>query len=80
MDETMAKVMKDPIGVDEIRHATEILKDYKKGKQNLEDKITKNEDWYKGRHWRWIPIPRQTSYPGKRMMCRKQICCRLLSR
>lgn len=47
-------IVKQPIGKDEIRRATEILKDYKKGKQNLEDKITKNEDWYKGRHWKYM--------------------------
>lgn len=40
-----------PIGQDQVRKAMEILKKYKKGKQNLEDKITRNEKWWKMRHW-----------------------------
>lgn len=64
MDTTMAPVvLKQPIGVDEIRRATEILKDYKKGKKNLEDKITKNEDWWKGRHWKYIQMPSNAGDP-----------------
>ena len=39
------------IGVDQIRAASETLKKYKQGKQNLEDRIIKNEDWFKLRHW-----------------------------
>ena len=44
-------VVKQPIGQDQVRKAMEILKKYKKGKQNLEDKITRNEKWWKMRHW-----------------------------
>lgn len=40
-----------PIGEDEVRKGYEILRKYKKGKQNLEDKITRNEKWWKMRHW-----------------------------
>ena len=40
-----------PIGQEQVRKAMEILKKYKKGKQNLEDKITRNEKWWKMRHW-----------------------------
>lgn len=40
-----------PIGQEEIRKGLEILRKYKKGKQVLEDKITRNEKWWKMRHW-----------------------------
>ena len=40
-----------PIGQNEVRKGMEILRKYKKGKQNLEDKITRNEKWWKMRHW-----------------------------
>lgn len=39
------------IGTDEVRAAMEVLKKYKQGKQNLEQRIIENEDWYKLRHW-----------------------------
>ena len=39
------------IGVDQIRAASETLKKYKQGKQNLEQKIIENEKWYRLRHW-----------------------------
>lgn len=42
---------KMPIGKDEVRKAAEILRKYKKGKQQLEDRITRNEKWWKMRHW-----------------------------
>lgn len=44
-------IKKNAIGEDQVRKAMEILKKYKKGKQNLEDKITRNEKWWKMRHW-----------------------------
>ena len=40
-----------PIGENEVRKGMEILRKYKQGKQNLEDKITRNEKWWKMRHW-----------------------------
>jgi hypothetical protein len=42
------------IGVDQIRAASETLKKYKQGKQNLEQRIIENEQWYKLRHWEYI--------------------------
>ena len=39
------------VGVDQIRAASETLKKYKQGKQNLEQRIIENEQWYKLRHW-----------------------------
>jgi hypothetical protein len=40
-----------PIGRDQIRKAQEILQKYKRGKENYESKIVKNEKWWKMRHW-----------------------------
>ena len=39
------------IGEDQVRKAMQILRKYKEGKKNLEDKITRNERWWKMRHW-----------------------------
>lgn len=44
-------VQKPVIGKDEVRKAMEILRKYKRGKSNLEDRIVKNEKWWKMRHW-----------------------------
>ena len=35
----------------DIRKAAETLREYKKGKANLEARIKENERWYKLRHW-----------------------------
>ncbi len=51
MKQEMEQPMKQPIGRDEVRKAMEILKKYKRGKQNLEDRIIRNEKWWKMRHW-----------------------------
>lgn len=40
-----------PIGKEQVRGAYEVLRKYKQGKQRLEDKITRNEKWWKMRHW-----------------------------
>lgn len=40
-----------PIGKDQLKKAMETLKKYKEGKSHLEDKIKKNELWWKMRHW-----------------------------
>lgn len=45
---------KMPIGKDQLRKGMEILRAYKKGKQVLEDKITRNEKWWKMRHWDFL--------------------------
>lgn len=39
------------IGKDEIRNARKTLEEYKAGKENLEARIIRNEQWWKGRHW-----------------------------
>ena len=36
-----------PIGKEQVRNAYEVLRKYKQGKQRLEDKITRNEKWWK---------------------------------
>ncbi len=42
------------IGVDQIHEAAQILQQYKTGKQNLEQRVIANEQWYKLRHWDYI--------------------------
>ncbi|WP_208787253.1 hypothetical protein, partial [Enterococcus faecalis] len=42
---------KKPIDKDEIKKATQLLKDYKAGKVNLETRIVEEERWWKQRHW-----------------------------
>ena len=42
---------KPVIGPDEVKKAREILEKYKKGKRTYEEKIVKNEKWWKMRHW-----------------------------
>lgn len=49
-EETM-EMQEMPIGKKQIQKAREILKRYKAGKLNLEQKIINNELWYKMRHW-----------------------------
>ena len=39
------------ISKDDVRKAIETLKKYKDGKQNLEQKIVENEQWWKMQHW-----------------------------
>lgn len=39
------------IGRDEVLKAEQILKKYKEGKANLEQRIIENQEWYKLRHW-----------------------------
>lgn len=50
-DSNIVRLKKDPIGVDEIKKATETLRKYKEGKSNLENRIVANEKWWKMRHW-----------------------------
>ena len=42
------------ISVDTLRKGDEILRKYKTGKKTLEDKIVKNERWWKIRHWEML--------------------------
>lgn len=40
-----------PVGAEQIREARQILRKYKEGKANLEQKVIENEQWYKLRNW-----------------------------
>lgn len=42
------------IGKEEVAKALETLQRYHEGKQNLEQKIKENEEWWKLRHWSYI--------------------------
>lgn len=44
-------IMGGVIGITEIKEATETLRKYKQGKQNLEQRIIENERWYRQQHW-----------------------------
>ena len=41
---------------DTLRKADEILRKYKQGKHNLEEKIVRNEKWWKMKHWDLIAL------------------------
>lgn len=45
------KVVKEPIGIAEVKKAQDILRRYREGKQSLERRIIANEKWWKMRHW-----------------------------
>lgn len=50
-EEQRDKAMSKPVGENEIKEATETLKKYKNGKENLDQRIIENEQWFKLRHW-----------------------------
>ena len=39
------------IGAEQLREAAQILRKYKQGKANLEQRVIDNEEWYRLRHW-----------------------------
>lgn len=45
------RALSSPIGREAVHKATTILQKYKAGKANLEQRIIRNEEWYKLRHW-----------------------------
>ena len=45
------------IGVEQIRKARETLRKYKSGKTQLEERIVKNEEWWRIRHWNQMQTP-----------------------
>ena len=51
-----------PIGKEQIQEAQQTLQDYKAGKENLENRIVQNEEWYKMQHWDQIRAKK--SNPG----------------
>ena len=40
-----------PIGREEAAKAMATLKDYQRGKAALDERISRNEEWYRQRHW-----------------------------
>ena len=50
----MMAQMKPKIGTEEVLKASEILRKYKEGKQNLEKKIIANEEFWKLRQWNYM--------------------------
>ena len=57
------EAQKKPIGKDQVRHAMEVLRKYKQGKSQLEDRITRNEKWWKMRHWDLMRTPDNENEP-----------------
>lgn len=51
------------IGKNEIAQAADVLRKYKEGKANLEQRIIANEQWYKMRHWDIIRQAGKTTDP-----------------
>lgn len=52
------------IGRESVQKAGEILRRYKSGKANLEQKIIDNEQWYKMRHWEQMRDKKQAVQPA----------------
>ena len=44
-----------PIGKDQVREAMNTLRKYKAGKANMERRVIEDEEWWKLRHWNFIP-------------------------
>lgn len=53
-DQQTAQARQQVIGTQQIKNAREILQKYKSGRQHLEDRIVKNELWWKKRHWQLL--------------------------
>ena len=45
------EVMRPRIGAQEVLRAAEILRKYRRGKENLDKRIIDNEQFWKLRHW-----------------------------
>ena len=57
------EAMQQAIGKDQIKKARETLQKYKSGRQHLEDRIIKNELWWKKRHWDLLRNPDNMNDP-----------------
>ncbi|MBQ2997015.1 MAG: hypothetical protein IJE22_07300 [Oscillibacter sp.] len=53
-----------PIGPEEVRAAAQILKGYKQGKRNLEQRLIDNEQFWKLRHWEQMDARGQGANPA----------------
>lgn len=52
-----------PIGREQVLKAYQTMLEYKRGKNNLEQRIIDNDQWYKLRHWECMRGDRQTVEP-----------------
>ena len=43
--------MVQPVGIDQIREATQTLRDYMAGKARLDQRLIENDRWWRQRHW-----------------------------
>ena len=48
---SVAEVVAQPIGQEQLRQANLTLQKYKEGKAKLEQRVIDNEEWYRLRHW-----------------------------
>lgn len=53
------EVIEKPMTVDRIHELSSLLRKYKEGKTNLENRIVENEQWWKGRNWEQIRRPNE---------------------
>lgn len=49
------EMLRQPIGKEQVREAMQTLRKYKAGKANMERRIIEDEEWWKLRHWNFIP-------------------------
>lgn len=49
------EMLRQPIGTEQVREAMQTLRKYKAGKANMERRIIEDEEWWKLRHWNFIP-------------------------
>jgi hypothetical protein len=60
---TIEEVIPRVIDTEAVRKASAIMQEYKKGKENLENKIIENEEWWKLRHWDYLDTKKQDIEP-----------------
>lgn len=54
---------KQVIGIEQLRMAQRTMQEYKDGKQNLEQRVIANEQWYRLRHWDYTRTSEQQIEP-----------------
>jgi len=50
-----------PVDIKRVREANAIFREYQKAKQDLEQRIIENEEWYKLKHWEYIRNKQSTT-------------------
>ena len=56
---SVAEVVAQPIGQEQLRQANLTLQKYKEGKANLEQRVIDNEEWYRLRHWECMRVKKK---------------------